>query len=160
MNATKLADILTKAGFSKREISALTNPTKNQFDSSVQDLNELWKTGLIQKAIKSRVKYIHQCRDEGWSDSEIKKSILAIDRNLESENGIWAFIRLEYSVKTDTRGFSYKLAVRNRTRSLINQTAQGKMGVRYGKRGYNFRQPTVPYKVAVRPVNQPPLPNL
>jgi hypothetical protein len=158
MNATKLADILTKAGFSKREIKALVEPTKNQYSAEKQDLNELWKTGLIQKAIKSRVKYIHQCRDEGWSDSEIKKSILAIDRNLESQaNGLWAFLRIEYMIPAN-KSLSYKVAVKNRAKSLINQTAQGKMGVRYGKRGYNFRQPTVPYKVAVRPVNQPPLP--
>jgi len=159
MTPEKLDTILKGAGFSKRESDSLISPKRNQYDQSPQDLNELWKTGLIQKAIKSRVKYIHQCRDEGWSNSDIKKSILQIDRNLEANGGLFQWLSIEYAIPAN-KSLSYKVAVKNRARTLINRTAQDKMGIRYGKRGYQYRHPTVPYKVAVRPVNQPSLPNL
>jgi hypothetical protein len=120
-------------GFSKWEARKIAWGKTNQNDKTLQDPEVMWQSGLIQKAIKSRRAYIENCRLNGWTDKQIKKSIRMFysGHELESNSSAWKFLKLEYMLP-DTRTSNYQLSVLLRARSQVNRVARV-MGTRYGK---------------------------
>ncbi len=120
-------------GFSGHEARKIAFSKINQNDKNLQDPEVMWQSGLIQKAIKSRRAYINNCRLNGWTDNQIKKSIRLFYKGHEQEgdSAAWRFLKLEYMLP-DARTSNYQLSVLLRARSQINRVARV-MGTRYGK---------------------------
>jgi hypothetical protein len=124
---------LTLNGFSKWEAKKIAFAKTNQYDNSLQDPEIMWQSGLIQKAIKSRMAYIQNCRKLGWDDATIRRSIKTFYKGQENagDSAIFRFLKIEYMIPSASVS-NYALSVLLRARGQINRVARV-MGVRYGK---------------------------
>jgi hypothetical protein len=142
---------MTLNGFAYAEARKIAYAKVNQNDRhSLQEPDVLWHSGLIQKAIRSRRAYIQNCRNSGWSEDQIKKSIRMFYKGHEKDGDVEFFkwLKIEYEIPS-AHLTNYALSVHLRARDRINRVARI-MGVRYGK--------STPKKYKIKPelfVKQP-----
>jgi hypothetical protein len=127
-------------GFSKSEARQISRAEKNQYSHERQDADVLWRSGLIQKAIRSRRNWIENCRSIGWTDDEIRRGIMAFSRGHETKSDAFLFLKFEYGIPDVTSISNYQLSLRLRERDRINRVARV-FGVRYGRKQPVLRKP-------------------
>ncbi len=134
MKRDKLYNILVNNYFSPREARALSAPRVNQYSSRLQDPDVIWKSGLIQKAIKSRRSFVLNCKAQGYNSNQIKKAISAFYKGQmgQLDSSPMKFLRIEYAV-TPSHVTNYALSTKLREREQVNRVAKV-MGVKYGRK--------------------------
>lgn len=132
MNRQTLYSILINGMFLPSEAKRIINSRKNQFTTEAQDIDALWKSGLIQKAIHSRINFVNNLRAQGWSDRAIQGSISSWYRGRATDSSTFSFLRREYQIPTKEI-HTYKLAVRARARAMVGRLGRS-TGIPYGKR--------------------------
>ena len=132
MDRQTLFKILVANNFLPREAHRISESTVNQFSKELQDPDVIWKSGLVQKAIRSRRIFVNNLRSQGWSDRAIIGSLSAWYRGRANDSSTWEFLRREYVVKT-SEAPHYKLAVRARARALVSKLGKA-TGVPYGRK--------------------------
>jgi hypothetical protein len=148
MTHERLYNICINAGFAPREARVLSFPKKNQYDSSLQDADVIWKSGLIQKAIRSRRNFVNNCKASGLTENQTKMAIKAFYKGQNAlDSSPFKFLRLEYMISTQNLS-NYALATKLREREQINRVARA-VGVRYGKRTPALPKPKL--ELFVRP---------
>jgi hypothetical protein len=127
-----LFNILRANNFLKSEARRIAYSTVNQYSAELQDVDVIWQSGLVQKAIKSRNIFVNNLRKLGWNDRQIVGTLSAWYRGRASDATTWSFLRREYAVKV-SEAPHYKMAVRARARAMVGKL--GKVtGFPYGKR--------------------------
>lgn len=141
MTHERLYNICLNNGLSPYEARKLSRPKVNQFSSRLQDPDVIWKSGLIQKAIKSRRNFILGMRADGYDDVQIKKAIRMFYKGQEGQgdSAVFRFLKIEYMIP-DNRISNYQLSVLLRSRAQINRVARV-VGVRYGKKAPALPKP-------------------
>jgi hypothetical protein len=132
MTRERLFTILRSNGFLSREANKLCNAKKNQYSNERQDIDVLWKSGLIQKAIRSRRSWIKGCRESGLSDNQIKNLIPKFYQGQERDSDFFKWLRQEYMIPSGDIS-NYQLSIKLRERAQINRVAR-LVGIRYGKK--------------------------
>jgi len=128
-------------GFAKWEARKIAFAKTNQWSKQLQDPEVMWRSGLIQKAIKSRRAWILNCRAMGYTEEQIKKAIGGFYRGQinQLDSSPWKFIRDEYMIPP-AELTNYMLATKLREREQINRVARV-MGVRYGRKAPKYPKP-------------------
>jgi hypothetical protein len=132
MTHERMFQLLVNNGFLKREARKIAYAKVNQASSALQDPDVLWKSGLVQKAIRSRRSWIKGCLAEGWSINQIRNAIPKFYQRQEKDSDFFKWLRIEYAIPAS--GIStYSLSLKLRERAQINRVARY-TGVRYGKK--------------------------
>jgi hypothetical protein len=141
MTPEKLYKICVNNGLSPYEARKLSRMKTNQNSNVLQNPDVVWKSGLIQKAIKSRRNFILGMRNDGYNDEQIKKAIRAFYKGQENQGdaAVMRFLKLEYSVES-AKISNYQLSVLLRSRAQINRVARV-VGVHYGKKAPALPKP-------------------
>jgi hypothetical protein len=141
MTHEKLYNICLNGGLSRYEARKLSYMKVNQFSRAYQDPDVVWKSGLIQKAIRSRRNFILGMRADGFSDPQIKTAIRMFYKGQEGQGdaAVMRFLKLEYAVES-AKISNYQLSVLLRSRAQINRVARV-VGVRYGKKAPALPKP-------------------
>jgi hypothetical protein len=141
MTHEKLYNICLNGGLSRYEARKLSKMKVNQNSSRLQDPDVVWKSGLIQKAIRSRRNFILGMRADGYSDPQIKTAIRMFYKGQEGQgdSAVMRFLQLEYMLP-DSRISNYQLSVLLRSRAQVNRVARV-VGVRYGKKAPALPKP-------------------
>jgi hypothetical protein len=141
MTHERLYNMCLSAGFSKREAKALSFPKVNQYSKELQNADVIWKSGLIQKAIRSRRNFVNNCKSAGFTENQVKTAIKAFYRGQmdQLDSSPMKFLRQEYMLPSNNLS-NYALSVKLRERAQINRVARV-MGVHYGKKAPALPKP-------------------
>jgi hypothetical protein len=115
------------------EARRLAFPKKNQFSSELQNADVLWKSGVIQKALRQRAITVDNLRRSGLNDRQVIGVIASWYRGKKGDSSTWLFVKSTYSVPT-REIHSYKTAVRARARAMVSKLGKNAIGLPYGKR--------------------------
>jgi hypothetical protein len=130
----RLYDAAIRSGLFPIEARKLCYAKTNQYDSSLQSVDNIIKSGLYTKILRSRVRTIRNLRVKGWSDDSIRLALRGLIKQL-NKNGdsVWQFIRSEYNI-TQKGNINYKDAIHARSMQsnrVISKTFKDITGISY-----------------------------